>query len=80
MVKVGILARMEAKPGKEEDNARLSHIFLYDYEIDNKARGSEFIIIGRSVLPKMMGLTGGTFGEANYLMLQTSKLQGVNVR
>jgi acyl-CoA reductase-like NAD-dependent aldehyde dehydrogenase len=26
-----------------------------------------------------MGLTGGTFGEANYLMLRTSRLQGVNV-
>lgn len=25
------------------------------------------------------GLTGGTFGEANYLMLRTSRIQGVNV-
>jgi type IV pilus assembly protein PilM len=48
---------------KDEDNSRLSYIFLYDYEVDYKARGSEFIIIGKSVLPRLLSLGGGGPGE-----------------
>jgi type IV pilus assembly protein PilM len=48
---------------KDKDPWRMSHIFLFDYDFDARPRGSDFLLIQRSVISKLMLSGGGGAGE-----------------